>query len=105
MAEKSEGERRAVPERALASARGFVSQHGKPSRAVVENVGRAGVRVVLVGADGAMGDVFVSDKDTADALVDAVDDLDAATWDAETTGAAKIGWEHRRRMAGSLLRH
>lgn len=88
----------------MASARAFVAAHGKPARAVVSNIGRAGVRVVLVGTDGAVGDVLVRDADTADALIAAVEDLDTASWDAETTAAAKIGSGHRRRMAASLLR-
>jgi hypothetical protein len=84
----------------LGAARKFVKAHGKPSRAVVENIGRAGARVVLVGADGAMGDVVVPSVATGEALVEAVEDLEAASWDAETVKAAKIGPEHRRKMAG-----
>lgn len=84
----------------LGAARKFVKAHGKPSRAVVENVGRVGARVVLVGADGAMGDVVVPSVATGEALVEAVEDLEAASWDAETVQQAKIGPEHRRKMAG-----
>lgn len=84
----------------LAAARKFVKTHGKPSRAVVENIGRVGARVVLVGADGALGDVVVPTVATGDALVEAVEDLSPATWDAETVKATKIGAEHRRKMAG-----
>ncbi len=84
----------------LATARKFVKAHGKPSRAVVENIGRAGARVVLVGADGALGDVVVPSVATGEALVEAVEDLEAATWDAETVSQAKIGPAHRRKMAG-----
>lgn len=84
----------------LAAARDFVKRHGTPSRAVVENIGRAGARVVLVGADGALGDVVVAGVETGDALVAAVADLEPAEWDSETVQATKIGAEHRRRMAG-----
>jgi hypothetical protein len=84
----------------LGAARKFVKAHGKPSRAVVENIGRAGARVVLVGADGAMGDVVVPSAATGEALIEAVEDLEAASWDAETVKATKIGPEHRRKMAG-----
>ncbi len=84
----------------LAAARKFVKAHGKPSRAVVENIGRAGARVVLVGADGALGDVVVPSVATGEALIEAVEDLSPATWDAETVNQAKIGPEHRRKMAG-----
>jgi hypothetical protein len=84
----------------LGAARKFVKAHGKPSRAVVENIGRAGARVVLVGADGALGDVVVPSVATGEALIEAVEDLSPATWDAETVNQAKIGPEHRRKMAG-----
>jgi len=84
----------------LAAARKFVKAHGKPSRAVVENIGRVGARVVLVGADGALGDVVVPSVATGEALIEAVEDLEAASWDAETVQATKIGPEHRRKMAG-----
>jgi hypothetical protein len=84
----------------LTAARKFVKAHGKPSRAVVENIGRVGARVVLVGADGALGDVVVPSVATGEALVEAVEDLEAASWDAETVKATKIGPEHRRKMAG-----
>jgi hypothetical protein len=84
----------------LTAARKFVKAHGKPSRAVVENIGRAGARVVLVGADGAMGDVVVPSSATGEALIEAVEDLEAASWDAETVKQTKIGPEHRRKMAG-----
>lgn len=84
----------------MAAARDFVARHGKPSRAVVENIGRAGARVVLVGADGALGDVLVADSGAGAALVEAVADLEAAEWDSATVKLVKIGPAHRRRMAG-----
>ncbi|WP_424186031.1 hypothetical protein ACOBQX_29810 [Actinokineospora sp. G85] len=88
-----------VPPEALKAATGFVKQHGKPARAVVEPIGRAGARVVLVGGDGAMGDVLVPSVETGEALVEKVRDLDAAEWDRETVEAAKIGSGHRVKMA------
>ncbi|ASR36846.1 hypothetical protein BAY61_19700 [Prauserella marina] len=94
-----------APSRAqLAAARAFVAEHGKPSRAVVERIGRAGARVVLVGADGALGDVVVPSEETGAALVEAVDDLEAATWDADTVNSTSIGAAHRRKMAGPLAK-
>jgi hypothetical protein len=90
----------APTERQLASARGFVASHGKSAKAVVENVGRIGARVVLVGADGALGDVMVPSSATGDALVEAVEGLEAAEWDTTTVNAVKIGPAHRRKMAG-----
>ena len=82
----------------LAAARDFVKRHGE-TRAVVENIGRAGARVVLVGADGALGDVVVAGTETGNALVAAVELLEPAEWDAEMVKTTKIGAEHRRRMA------
>lgn len=93
-----------VSARQLAAARAFVAEHGKPARAVVERIGRAGARVVLVGADGALGDVIVPSTTTGEALVEAIDELEPAVWDAETVGATAIGAKHRRRMAGPLAR-
>jgi hypothetical protein len=66
---------------------------------VVENIGRAGARVVLVGADGALGDVIVAGPEAGEALVAAVEDLELAQWDGETVRAVKIGAGHRRKMA------
>jgi len=89
-----------VPPKAVKSAAAFVAKHGKGSRAVVEPIGRAGARVVLVGADGALGDVVLADVATAEALVEQVADLEAAEWDRETTAALRIGPAHRHKMAG-----
>ncbi|MFI9012029.1 hypothetical protein ACIGNX_32800 [Actinosynnema sp. NPDC053489] len=86
--------------RAVKTAAAFVAAHGKPSRAVVENLGRAGARVVLVGDDGAMGDVVLPDVASAEAVVEAVADLERHEWDRETTAAVKIGPAHRHKMAG-----
>jgi len=88
----------------VASARAFATAHGTPVRAVVEPIGRSGARVVLVGNDGAVGDVMVSSVDVGTALIDAVDDVEKASWDADTVGAAAIGAAHRRKMGRSLLR-
>jgi hypothetical protein len=90
--------------RQLAAARAFVAQHGKPSKAVVENVGRAAARVVLVGPDGALGDIVVPSVATGEALVAGVEDLEPAQWDTATVNTVKIGPAHRRKMAGPLAR-
>ncbi|GAA2807722.1 hypothetical protein [Saccharopolyspora taberi] len=90
--------------REVAAATAFVRDHGKSARAVVENLGQAGARVVLIGADGALGDVMVADVATGEALVEAVGELTASEWDGETTGALKIGAAHRRKMAGPRAR-
>ncbi|WP_394617570.1 hypothetical protein JNUCC0626_00215 [Lentzea sp. JNUCC 0626] len=80
----------------------FVKAHGKPDtavRAVIAPIGRAGARIVLVGADGAMGDVMTKDVETATAVVEAAAGVEAAEWDRETTAATNIGPAHRRKMA------
>ncbi|MEU6152898.1 hypothetical protein ABZ816_23160 [Actinosynnema sp. NPDC047251] len=84
---------------AVKTAEAFVAAHGKPARAVVENIGRAGARVVLVGDDGAMGDIVLPTVAAAEAVVAAVSDLDLHEWDRETTAALKVGPVHRRKMA------
>ncbi|GAB2754364.1 hypothetical protein GCM10027174_32270 [Salinifilum aidingensis] len=84
----------------VSAANEFVRAHGGSARAVVENMGRAGARVVLIGQDGAFGDVVVADAPTGKALVAAVDGLTEHDWDAETTSALRIGPEHRYRMGG-----
>ncbi|MER7011291.1 hypothetical protein ABT324_07670 [Saccharopolyspora sp. NPDC000359] len=90
--------------KAIATAEAFVAAHGKSARAVVENLGQVGARVVLIGADGRFGDVVVPDVATGNALVEAVEGLSAHEWDGETVAAVKIGAEHRRKMAGPRAR-
>jgi hypothetical protein len=80
----------------------FVKAHGKPGtavKAVVEPIGRAGARIVLVGADGAMGDVMTETVEVATQAVEAAEGVEQAEWDRETTSAIKIGPAHRRKMA------
>jgi hypothetical protein len=100
VADDEQDKKTTVPPKAVKSATEFVAKHGKGSRAVVEPVGRSAARVVLVGADGALGDIVLPDVPTAEALVEQVTDLDAAEWDRETTATLKIGPAHRHRMAG-----
>ncbi|HEX7301509.1 hypothetical protein [Lentzea sp.] len=80
----------------------FVKTHGRDGagvKAVVEPIGRSGARIVLVGADGAMGDVMTKTVEDATGAVEAAQGVEAAEWDRETTAAAKIGPAHRRKMA------
>lgn len=101
MAEETEAP--APTAKQLTTARRFVAEHGKPSKAVVENIGRAGARVVLIGHDGALGDIVVPTPGTGQQLVEIVEDLEPAEWDAETVNSTRIGPGHRRRMAGHSL--
>ena len=87
-----------VPSRAVSSAKSFVAEHGTPARAVVAPIGRAGARVVLVGGDGAMGDIVVPDVATGEAVCAAAG-VKTGEWDRETTAATRIGARHRQRMA------
>lgn len=104
MSEPKESTTEAPTRRQLSAARAFIAVHGKPARAVVTPVGRKGARVVLVGGDGAMGDVMVSSMGAGEALAEAVDELVSAGWDAETVNRTVIGSAHRRRMGRSLIR-
>ncbi|GAA2982337.1 hypothetical protein [Actinokineospora diospyrosa] len=88
-----------VPAAALRAATAFVAAHGQPSRAVVEAIGRAGARVVLVGEDGSMGDVVVPSTEVGAALVEQVEGLEQTEWDRETVAATRIGAGHRAKMA------
>lgn len=93
-------------------ARTFVQAHGDTARCVIENLGQAGVRLVLIGADGALGDIVLpvpatTAEEAAKTLADLreelpklVNGLEIADWDRETTDALRIGSTHRRRMAG-----
>lgn len=93
-----------APRDAVAAAQAFVDAHGKPTRAVVEYLGRAGARIVLVGADGILGDIVVPDMASGEAVCASVADLVVSEWDRDTTAAARIGAAHRRRMAGPRAR-
>lgn len=89
--------------KSVAAAEEFIRVHGS-ARAVVENIGQAGVRVVLVGEDGMLGDVMVADVETGQSLAEAVEGLTLSEWDTDTVGALQIGPEHRRKMAGPRAR-
>jgi hypothetical protein len=88
-----------VPAQAVKAATAFVAAHGAPTKAVVANIGRKGARVVLVGDDGALGDVIVPAPAVGEALVERVEGLELSEWDRETVSATKIGASHRRKMA------
>lgn len=95
--------RQRLPRRALAGTRAFVARHGgtdTPVRGVVERLGRRGGRLVLVGADGRIGDVMVPSVEVGERLVAEVPGVTAAEWDSETVAATTIGPRRRRAMAG-----
>lgn len=100
MADEKTDQNTAPPAKAVARAKAFVEEHGGEGRAVVQNLGRTGARIVLIGGDGAFGDVVVPDVATGESVVEAVEDLTASEWDSETTAALTIGPGHRKKMAG-----
>lgn len=107
MTEEGEQSSTSTPEpteRERAMVREFVSTHGKPIKAVVENLGRMGARVVLIGPDGRIGDVIVSGTEVGKALVAAEEEAELADWDAETVNQTTVGSGRRRRMGLSLTR-
>lgn len=103
-AQSTEDKTSAPARKAVQAAREFVKAHGGSARAVVENIGQAGTRVVLVGEDGAFGDLVVDGVEQGAELVEQVDGLTGAEWDTETTGQLRISPQHRKRMAGPRAR-
>ncbi|WP_086819815.1 hypothetical protein [Allokutzneria sp. NRRL B-24872] len=93
-----------APARTVAVVNAFVAEHGDPTRAVIQYIGNAGVRLTLVGSDGALGDVVVPDVATAEAVCAAVEGVQVSEWDRETVAATVIGPAHRRKMAGPRAR-
>jgi hypothetical protein len=87
------------------SVKGFVSDHAGSATGVLQPLGRVGVRVTLVGADGVLGDRVVPDMDTAKKLVSMVDGLiEADEWDRELTSVVTPRKGHWAKMAGWVAR-
>ncbi|MBH0774847.1 hypothetical protein [Nocardia bovistercoris] len=87
------------------SVRNFVAEHGGSATAVPQPVGRAGVRVTLVGADGILGDRMVDDMPAARKLIEMVDGLsEADEWDRELTSVVTPRSGHWAKMAGWVAR-
>lgn len=79
----------------------FVKVHGAGSHAVVQPIGRSGVRITLVGKDGILGDRVVADAEQARAAVEATEGLELADgWDRELSSIATPRPGHYRKMAG-----
>lgn len=90
-----------APRAVVDSVKGFVAEHGGSASAVLQPVGRAGVRITLVGADGVLGDRMVADLETAQALVESIDGLtEAEEWDRELTSVVTPRRGHWAKMAG-----
>ena len=77
----------------------FVAAHGDSARAVLQPVGRRGVRITLVGADGIMGDQMVDSMADAEAVVDAIASVTRVEWDRDLVSVATLAPGHAKRMA------
>ncbi|WP_069165170.1 hypothetical protein [Nocardia altamirensis] len=87
------------------SVKGFVADHGETATAVLQPIGRMGVRVTLVGADGILGDRVVDTMDIAKELVATIDGLtEADEWDRELTSIVTPRSGHWAQMAGWVAR-
>ncbi|BAW06431.1 hypothetical protein [Nocardia seriolae] len=83
------------------SVKGFVAEHGGSATAVPQPIGRIGVRVTLVGADGVLGDRVVGSLAAAKSLVETVDGLsETEEWDRELISKVTPAKGHWARMAG-----
>ncbi|MGI5217598.1 hypothetical protein [Nocardia sp. CA-290969] len=90
-----------APKAIVDSVRKFVAAHGGSAEAVPQPVGRRGVRITLVGADGVLGDRMVADTATAQAVIDAVDGLTAADgWERDLVAKTTPRAGHWAKMAG-----
>ncbi|MEU1993927.1 hypothetical protein ABZ511_05690 [Nocardia gamkensis] len=90
-----------LPGALVESVKGFVADHGGSATAVLQPIGRAGVRVTLVGADGVLGDRVVPDLDTAKAVIETIDGLtEADEWDRELSSIVTPRKGHWAKMAG-----
>ncbi|TLF76461.1 hypothetical protein [Nocardia cyriacigeorgica] len=94
-----------VPSSVVDSVKKFVAEHGGSATAVLQPIGRMGVRVTLVGSDGILGDRVVADLATAKALVERVDGLsETDEWDRELTSIVTPRTGHWAKMAGWVAR-
>lgn len=84
--------------------RRFITAHGGSAQAVLQPVGRCGVRITLVGADGILGDRMVDTMERARSLVESTEGLTTADWDRELMALATPRASNARRMAGRIGR-
>lgn len=83
------------------SVKGFIADHGGSATAVLQPIGRIGVRVTLVGADGVLGDRVVGDLASAKLLCETVDGLtEAEEWNRELVSVVTPAKGHWAKMAG-----
>ncbi|MFR9750150.1 hypothetical protein ACL02S_03830 [Nocardia sp. 004] len=83
------------------SVKGFVADHGGSATAVLQPLGRIGVRITLVGADGVLGDRVADSLAAAKELVATIDGLtESDEWDRELTAIVTPRTGHWAKMAG-----
>ncbi|MGI8592353.1 MAG: hypothetical protein ACR2M5_15470 [Nakamurella sp.] len=80
--------------------RSFIASHGGTGTALCNYLGRRGVRIVVVAADGRFADAVVDGMDVATACCDAAG-MPIGTWDRELTNRITVSAADRVRMAGT----
>ena len=85
---------------AVSRLRRFLAEHGAPGSATVQYLGRSGVRLILVAADGRFTDAVLVGMNAAQAVLAGLE-LTAALWDRERSAAVVVDPADRVRMAGS----
>ncbi|MBO0855988.1 MAG: hypothetical protein J2P18_19735 [Nocardia sp.] len=89
-----------APSDVIDSVKKFLATHGGSGTAVLQPLGRIGVRITLVGSDGVLGDRVVADLPTAKAVVAAVDGLaETEHWDRDLSASVTPAQGHWARMA------
>ncbi|WP_187701470.1 hypothetical protein, partial [Dietzia sp. E1] len=79
----------------------FLARHGGSADVVLQPVGRRGVRITLVGADGVLGDTMVDSLSEAEAVRDGISGLTGSDWTRELVSRTDVPAGHWKRMAGS----
>lgn len=81
--------------------RTFVAAHGGAGEAVVQPIGRTGVRIVVVAVDGAYCDAIAPSAEAAEEICSRAGVPVAEGWTRELTASVSPSAEDRRRMAGT----
>ena len=79
--------------------REFAATHGGDAVAVVEHLGRAGARIVVIAPDGRFGDALVTSVGAARGVCDRAG-IEVRDWDRELTARVRPTPADRARMGG-----
>ncbi|AZI58064.1 hypothetical protein EH165_07840 [Nakamurella antarctica] len=79
----------------------LVARHGAEATAVVESMGRSGVRIVIVAVDGVYGDAIVASVADAREVCAQIPQLTVGEWDRSTAELVAPSVQDRTRMAGT----